>query len=49
MKKVKGNTKELGYLLMGVGLIGLYCANNMRGNDLGKNMKKLGKQLNVTE
>ena len=43
---IKKDNKELGYLLMGVGLIGLYCANNMRNKDLTRNLKKLGKQLN---
>jgi len=40
------NKRELGYLLMGVGLIGLYCANNMRNKDLTRGLKKLSRQLN---
>ena len=44
----RGSKKELGYLLMGVGLIGLYCVNNMRGKDLTKGLKDLSKQMGMT-
>ena len=46
MRMKAESKRELGYLLMGVGLIGLYCANNMRNKDLTRGLKRLGKQLN---